>query len=91
MGRTGEHNAGVWVRRLTSRIGWTAAGFVLGCAAALVFSWFAFMPPLRESVAAREKAAAQWEELNRSEREAIHDVKNVSVEEMRGWAALVTE
>ena len=93
-GTTEESTAQARFNRLINtgaRIWWGLGGLLVGGAASLIFSWYAFLAPLQTTIAAREASLKQWEELNRSERQTIQDVRNVSVEEMRKWVGAMSE
>jgi hypothetical protein len=77
--------------RFSSVMNWIVLGIGVGFVAGFAFSWFVLLSPLKESIAARERAAEQWDAINRTERQTIQEVKGVSAEEMRKWVATVSE
>jgi len=63
-----------------------AAG-VVGFAVGLLVCWFFMVRPMFATLDAREESLREWERINRQERQAIADLKTISIEELRHWVS----
>ena len=65
--------------------------FQLGLLIGASLVWAYFVYPMSGWIDKREDALAQWEQINRQEREAIANIKTMSVEELKNWVGTVQE
>jgi len=80
-----------YVSRLVSGTLGALAGVSVGLVVGFAIAWFVLLSPMKASVEARERAVQQWEALVAKERQAVGEIKHLSVEELRKWTAAVTE
>lgn len=66
-------------------------GFFVGAAVTLLFCWFSLVGPLSKQLVAREKAAMEWERINRQERDTVATLKTISTDELKKWVATIDE
>jgi cold shock CspA family protein len=66
-------------------------GLLVGFSGAVIYSEFTWAARLRSQLAEQQRSSLEWERMNRQERQAIADMKTISVEEMRSWVATLDE
>lgn len=67
------------------------AAVLLGLVVGFIACFLILVAPLQSQLESREKSLREWERLNRVEREAIADIKALSVEEIKQWVIRVDE
>lgn len=70
---------------------WIVVACLGGLVGGYTTCWATRVRGLEASLNAREKTLQQWDDLIRQEREAVADIRNLSVEEMRNWVAEMDE
>lgn len=75
------------VKTVSNPLPWVLISFILG----FFLCWYLMVLPLNVSLNQREEALKQWEQINRQERQAIGDIKTISIEEVRKWVSTMDE
>jgi len=79
------------LERFTAVFGNPWLTLVLGGLIGFALCWSSMVRPLKVHLDEREAALHEWERINRTEREAVANIKTISTESMRKWITAVDE